>query len=147
MRITFVSPLPAKRTVAAVAERVTSRWRRLRATTLLLPLLIIGCESSTAAEVQGQLSVTPNGQTVQVGGVTKVYATGFAAGGSDPYVLGNVTWSSSDESIAQVTSSRTLDLLGAQSEATIVGVQPGTARITAMTQRAGAGSAEVVVVP
>ena len=113
----------------------------------LIVLLVAACGDPMTLS-SGSVLVTPTGQTVPAGEAVRVFATGQSSGGGI-YALGKVTWSSSDESIARVTSSRIVDLLGlgAQVEATVLGVSAGTATITAATARAGEGEISVTGVP
>lgn len=110
--------------------------------------ILVACEDPLNSSVTGSVSVTPIVQTVSVGSTAKIYATGSSSRGND-YVLGDVTWSSSDESVAVIIGSRTSDVLGlgTQMEATVSGLSPGTVQITAVTERAGNASATVTVNP
>ncbi|MDA0329400.1 MAG: Ig-like domain-containing protein [Gemmatimonadetes bacterium] len=114
---------------------------------ILLALLAITACSGPFVPARGFLTVTPTGQQMQVGGSVTLHATGLSAERSGPYALGTVTWSSSDESVARVTTSQRTGIFGDQHEATVLGIGVGTASITASSDRAGESSAEVVVVP
>jgi hypothetical protein len=135
-----------RHTAARVAPKTALPRGRLRlAKALGLSLLLLACENPVQTASSGSVWVTPSGQTVKVGATIRVYATGFSSSGGS-YALGNVTWSSSDESIATVSLSSS-SILGDLSEATVVGVSEGAATITATTARAGAGSVGVTVIP
>jgi uncharacterized protein YjdB len=113
--------------------------------TVLLSISGGACSDPSEPEgVVGQIVVAPEGLTVEVGQSVQIGATGYADGAL--YAVGDVTWTSSDPSIARIESSGVVDLLGTQHVAVVVGVSVGTVEVTATSERAGEGSVDLTVV-
>lgn len=99
---------------------------------------------SPVSPVRGSVFFSPAEQEVEVGQTVSVFATGLSADGRGPFSLGDVSWSSSDETVAVITATSSSGL--SQAEAMVLGVSVGTARITGTPERGGSGSVTVVVI-
>ncbi len=102
------------------------------AVTVLFMMLAVSCGGFFTNPVLTSISVTPQSSTVQIGGTQQLTATGVNDDSSTS-TLTNVTWTTSDMTIATVSST-----------GVVTGVANGTATITA-TSGAITGTATVNV--
>jgi Bacterial Ig-like domain (group 2) len=108
---------------------MSSMKQKLRLTGALAVLatlaLAVSCKGFFQNPTLSSLTINPTAPNVQVGDTTGLKAFGVYNDGSGGYVTSNVSWSSSDTSVATVTGS---------GNATLTGVSTGTATITASAQ-------------
>lgn len=87
--------------------------------------LAVSCRGFFTNPTLSSLTINPAAPNVEVGFTTALQAYGVYSDGSGGYVTSNVSWSSSDATVATVTGN---------GNATLTGVSTGTATITAASQ-------------
>lgn len=100
--------------------------------------LAVSCRGFFQNPTLSSLTINPAAPTVEVGFTTGLKAFGVYNDGSGGYVTSNVSWSSSDTTVATVTGT---------GNATLTGVGTGTATITASAQSVtGSSTATIYLV-
>jgi hypothetical protein len=100
--------------------------------------LAVSCRGFFQNPTLSSLTINPSAPNVQVGDTTGLKAFGVYNDGSGGYVTSDVSWSTSDASVATVTGT---------GNATMTGVTNGTATITATAQSVtGSATATVFLV-
>lgn len=109
---------------------------------LLFLLILSGCGGGTNTDAGGStadlvsISATPSGQTLAVGNTRQFRASGIYSDGTSRNLTTQVTWSSSDTSVATVSSSGLATALSTGTT-TITTTSGGISGNTTLTVRSG----------
>jgi uncharacterized protein YjdB len=127
----------SNRTVAVISNALGNEGlvTALAAGTTTLTATFNGVSGSTGLTVTNvvlvSIAVTPANKTLKVGGKQKMVATGTFSDGSTKNISNQVTWTSSDPTIARINASKKGGI------GKVYAISPGTVTITATKPPSG----------